>query len=97
MADTGGIASLLKALNEQPALGSGLRTSAVSRPVGIARASNAVRSTSAAQTGSAALRAARTSLAAAQTGTAPLPKIASPAGKGYDPKAPKGSYVNLLI
>jgi hypothetical protein len=95
MADTGGIAALMKALNESPSLGSGLSATGARKAGAVARASNAVRSTSAAQTGSAALRSARSSLAAASTG--PLPKIASPAGKGYDPKAPKGTYLNLVV
>ena len=109
MADTGGTAALINALNQRPALGAGLGGSGVTRPSSATRtsaagasslvdASNAIFSTSPAQTGSAALRSARSSLASASP-AAPqkLPKIAAPEGKGYDPKAPKGTYVNVVI
>jgi hypothetical protein len=43
------------------------------------------------------LRTARASLSSSSAGATALPKILSPEGKGYDPKAPKGSYVNLVI
>ena len=97
MADTGGIAALMKALNESPSLGSGLKSSGVSRSSAVARTVAPVKSTSVSQTGSAALRTARASLSSSSAGATALPKILSPEGKGYDPKAPKGSYVNLVI
>jgi len=112
MADTGGIAALMKALNEQPSLGSGLRNQGVGKSSAIARTArpaaskavnatsdttfaSAVTSTSAAQTGAAALRAARGALATAAN--QPLPKVLGAGGAGYNPKAPKGTYLNLVV
>ena len=117
MADTGGIAALLKALNENPSLGSGLRNQGVNKANGVARAqraaassavsstsaatgtsfADAVTSTSAAQTGAAALRAARNAMSSAAASTGPLPKVLGAGGAGYNPKAPRGTYLNMVV
>ncbi len=93
MADTGGIGALLKALNESPALGSGLKPGGVGRLSGVARA--------AAPTASSSIAAAKTNIArsfrAAAAAPTQLPRVLGAEGKGFDPKAPKGSYVNLLV
>ena len=102
MADTGGIAALMKALNESPALGSGLKSSGASRSSGVARTANVnkaagVAKTSGISTGPSTLRSIRGVSSTSSAAPIQMPKILRPEGKGYDPKAPKGTYVNLVI
>ncbi len=91
MADTSGIAALMKALNDSPNLGAGLK------PAPVARSGAAARTSSTAGTTSLS-NAARTlrSTSVIGAGTA-KPKILQADGQGYDPKAPRGTYLNMVI
>jgi hypothetical protein len=102
MADTGGIAALLKALDGSPGLGAGLKPSA--RPTartgdfaaaaGVSRTPATTIDGPGAAAPAATLRPVRTT-----TRTAPPPKPSTviAEGKAYDAKAPRGSYLDIVI
>ncbi len=95
MADTNGIAALMKALNDTPTLGGGLNKSSGAqrnaKTATIKQTSFVVPNSTSQSAG--VIRAASKSPAA----SAPLPKILTPEGRSLDPKAPRGSYLNLLV
>lgn len=93
MADSSGIAALMKALNDSPSLGSGLKPAPVARAGAAARTSAASGPTSL----SSAARSLRATSVSATATTTAKPKILQAEGQGYDPKAPRGTYLNLLI
>lgn len=103
MADTGGLAVLLKALNDSPGLGAGLKqsgvanSSAVARAQKLAKTAGVSKSADIAKTGISNLRALQAATTVFSAAPANLPKILLPEGKGLDPKAPRGSYVNLVV
>lgn len=97
MADTGGIAALLKALNDTPGLGAGLkptpgttRSNAFAAAAGISKPA----STAAAATATPArpIRSA-TTIGAAQA----KPKVLVSEGLSYNARAPRGTYLDLVI
>ncbi len=104
MADTGGIAALLNALDGTPGLGAGLKPSA--------KASRSAEFFAAAAGGSVKGSAASGAAAAASASAAPTSSIrvnrqAAPAsakprqiiadGQSYDAKAPRGTYLDMVI
>jgi len=97
MADTGGIAALMKALNDTPNLGSGLKANGVSKTNGIAKPRAATTVTTSAVTSSKADLVRSFRAAAAAAAPVQLPKILGAEGKGFDPKAPRGSYLDLVV
>ena len=97
MADTGGIAALMKALNDTPSLGSGLKSTGVAKTNGVARPSRASSSTSVSTTGASFSRPFSAAAATSGKGSVQLPKILQAEGQGYDPKAPRGSYVDMVV
>jgi hypothetical protein len=100
MADTGGIAALLKALNETPALGAGLKAPAstgrasssnFASVAGIAKPASTAATT--ATTTAATARPIRT--AASYNGV--KPKTLSADGVSYNARAPRGTYLDLVV
>jgi hypothetical protein len=104
MADTGGIAALLKALNESPALGAGLKPGAsvakVSSPgQASAFAAAAGINKPSAATATIAATSARPIRAASSLGaTAAKPKIhVADDGMSYRANAPRGTYLDMVV
>jgi len=98
MADSNGIAALLRVLDDSPGLGSGLRpgpsvqrSGAFAAAAGIAKPANAG-ATSAAATPARPMRAA----ASLSTATA-RPKTLIADGMAYNAGAPRGTYLDLVI
>lgn len=92
MADTGGIAALMKALNETPSLGSGLKSGGVSKAGGISRSGGIAATKSVGAPATSFSQSIRTASAPAK-----LPRVLGAEGKGYDPKAPRGSYIDVVV
>jgi hypothetical protein len=94
MADTSGIAALMKALNDSPTLGGGLKPSTIARPASTAKSAG-IGATTGIGTASRGIRSAAPSVSAA----APikLPRVLTAEGQDYNPKAPRGSYVDLVV
>lgn len=103
MADTAGIAALLKALNESPSLGAGLKpTQSVPRSNAFAAAAGITRTAgTTAATGTAAATAtttARPVRAAASLGsTSVKPKTIVADGVSYNARAPRGTYLDVVV
>ena len=109
MADTGGIEALLRALNDSPALGAGLkptRTAARSNTFAaaaglsgatatVAPATTATATSTAAPAGTAPARPVRA--AASLAGTQAKPKTIISDGIAYSTRAPRGTYLDLVI
>jgi len=96
MADTNGIAALLKALNETPGLGSGLKPQGVARSTAIAKPSAAT--STAGVTGSRMVGLSGQSIAPRAAGApASLPKILTAEGESLNRKAPRGSYLDIVV
>ena len=93
MADTNGIAALLKALNETPGLGSGLRPSGVARPAAAATTTGASAISGSRMVGLSGQSVSPKAVGAPTT----LPKILTADGENYNPKAPRGSYLDIVI
>ena len=97
MANTEGIAALLKALNESPGLGSGLKPNSVGQTARAARAKGPATDNFATGLSGSTMRPIRAA-ASGKTGPAmPLPKILGPEGQNLDPKAPRGTYLNVVV
>jgi hypothetical protein len=97
MADTGGIAALLKALNDTPGLGAGLKpTPPVARSNAFAVAAGIAKP--AATTAAATAAPARPIRSAATIGAAQAkPKVLVSDGLSYNARAPRGTYLDLVI
>ena len=100
MADTGGIAALLKALNESPALGAGLKPGAsVSNSAAIAKSSTFAAAAGIAKaSGTGAATAARPIRAASSLNAAAAkPKLHIADGLSYRANAPRGTYLDVVV
>ncbi len=97
MADTGGIAALLKALNDSPGLGGGLKpTPAVQRSSEFAATAGIVKPASTATT-TAAAAPARPVRSASNAYGGSKPKVLIADGMTYSPRAPRGTYLDMLV
>ncbi len=104
MADTGGIAALMKALDNSPGLGSGLKPSAkASRSAeffaaasGVSKSSD-IGGTTQTTTTAAPPSAIRITRPASLGSAGAKPKLVIAEGQSYNAKAPRGSYVDITV
>ena len=98
MADTGGIAALLKALNETPALGAGLKApSSVGRPGEFAAAAGITKPAATAATTPTGPAAQARPIRSAASYNGAKAKTLTADGVAYNARAPRGTYLDLVV
>jgi hypothetical protein len=100
MADTGGIAALMKALNESPGLGSGLKPAAsapASRSNAFAAAAGISQTSATGATSSASRASASRPIRTAASFNGAKPKTLVADGLSYSANAPRGTYLDMVV